>query len=158
MRMRLIIFVVLLTAMTSGVADAEWTLVEQHDAKPQPFQVFDDYVIAVGTEETLEVVQASDIKKALQDSKEIRLRYTEVQGNFAFHNKIKRSVHCRSTAFSGNSDLSFAKFSGDADFWYAKFLEGVSFAVAKFSGKVDFRNCCFKDKSNFTKILYPKNE
>ena len=72
MRLWFTVFVALLLVMTAGDAGAEWAY---YAAKPQPFQVFGSHVIAVGTAGNLEPVQASDIQKALEDGKEIRLRY-----------------------------------------------------------------------------------
>ena len=72
MKMWLIVVVAFLMAVTAGIADADWNWLA---AKPQPFRVFDGYVIAVGTPDDLEPVQACDIVTALQDGKEIRLEY-----------------------------------------------------------------------------------
>ena len=68
--MRLALCVLLLIAIVVTGANAEWYYWK---AKPQKFQVFGDYVMAVGTRDKLEPVQASDIVKALEDGKEIRL-------------------------------------------------------------------------------------
>ena len=64
MMSRLVLCVSLLTVWPSAVR-GEWTLQERQDAKPQPYTAHADYVIAVGTEEQLEAVQAADIKDAL---------------------------------------------------------------------------------------------
>jgi len=38
-------------------------------------------MIAIGTEDKPEIVQASDIIKALIEGKEIRLKYAQIEGN-----------------------------------------------------------------------------
>ena len=162
-------FVVFLMAMTAGVADAEWNY---YNADPQKFQVFDDYVIAVGTEGTLESVEASDIITALQAGKEIRLRYVEVQRDLTFLGEIRRDVYFVSTTFTkdadfksarfltrdadfssarfkGNADIGSATFTGNADFSSAEFAGNVSFGSATFTGSVDFSSARFTGSVNF---------
>ena len=103
MKMRLIFLVVFLTAMTAGVADAEWVWWK---SKPQPFQVFDDYVIAAGTKDSPVSVRAFYIQKALQDGKEIRLRYVEVRGDLQLHGEIRKDVYFLHTTFTGRTYFS----------------------------------------------------
>jgi len=102
-RSKFIMFVIFLVVMATDVAapDLKWL-----DSGPQPFQVFDDYVIAIGTEGQLEPVSASDVAKALADGKDIRLKYAKVSGDLHFHREIKQDMHFLYTKFSGKADLA----------------------------------------------------
>ena len=53
-----------------AVSVADW---DYENAKPQEFQEFENYAIAVGTEEKPEIVQVADIHRAIDAEKEIRL-------------------------------------------------------------------------------------
>ena len=80
MEMRPMVSALLLTTVIVAGANADW---DYRAAEPQEFEPFDDYVIAVGTADNLETVQASDIQTALKAGKQIRLEYVEIKGNIA---------------------------------------------------------------------------
>ena len=95
-------------------------------------------MIVVGTRSKPEVVQASDIIEALQEGKEIRLRYARIEGSIEFHREIKQDVYFIQTEFSGGVGFRDAEFSGK-----------VYFTFAKFSGKSRFLNALFAREVNF---------
>ena len=148
MKMRLIVALVFLVAMTAGVADAEWA---SYNVNPQPFQISEDgnYVIAVGTEDKLEPVKTADIINALQDGKEIRLRYAEVLGDISFHGKIEIDVYFIKTTFQGEIDFSSSIFSKVADFGGVMFSKGSNFTSTVFLGGADFGRAKFSKMAMF---------
>lgn len=150
MKLLFIMLVVLLTAMTADVADAEWNV---QNAKPQPFQVFDDYVIAVGTRDELVPIQASVIVTALQDGKEIRLKCAKIEGNVEHRGNVEQDVYFEDTIFTGGADFESATFSEVAHFRRARFSGGADFWDTTFSEEADFSGALFSKEACFGSIF-----
>jgi len=150
MKILLPIIAVFLVAMTAGVADAEW---DWQTAKEQPFQVFDDYVMAVGTVGKLEPVEAADIEKAIRDGKEVRLKHAEIQGGLVLGGEVKQDVNFLFTTFSGIV-FSSAIFIKRADFRGSKFLEEVSFNLTIFSRWAGFFGARFLGIVSFSSAVF----
>ena len=167
MACRFVFFMSLLTIAWAGIASGEWTRQERFNAKPQSFTApaDADYVIAIGTEDKLEPVQAEQINAALLAGKEIRLERVEIMGDIDFHDEIKQDVYFRGATFSGNAyfmaatfsgeaEFSFAAFSGNAYFSFATFSKDAEFSFAAFSGNAGFREATFSGEANFRSATF----
>lgn len=100
MKLKHTVIVLFLAVIITGFANAE---PNSRFAGPQSFQVFDDYVIAVGTRDRREPVEAPDIIAALRGGKEIWLAYVEVPWLLKFSGSVKKDVYSIDTKFSGGA-------------------------------------------------------
>ena len=111
----------------------KWTPEEIIKAEPQEFTVYEDYVIAVGTEEKPVVVEAECLKEALLAGKGIRLKFARIEGSLQRPGtEIKQNVYFTETQFSGEADFIKAQFSGYAYFSGTKFGTPANFARVRY--------------------------
>lgn len=126
----------------------KWTPEEVIKAEPQEFTVYEDYVIAVGTEEKPVVVEAECLKEALIADKGIRLKFARIEGSLQRPGtEIKQNVYFTQTRFSGKVDFRGAHFSGEGNF-----------VSAQFSGYAYFSGTKFDTPANFARVRYKSNK
>ncbi|MBD3183409.1 hypothetical protein GF312_14015 [Candidatus Poribacteria bacterium] len=136
---------ILTLCLISCSAIADWNLL---NAKPQPFSSPEgkNYVIAIGTNDNLEIVEASDIEKALTEGKAIRLLNVKVEGNIRFVGSIvKNSIHIINSSFNGEGDFRGSTFDRGAS---------LDFQRDTFNQDADFRGCTFKGNTFFSSAIF----
>ena len=170
MACRFVFLMSLLTIVWADIAIGEWDYLRAEETRLLADGNLEEgtdengirYVIAVGTEEKPETIQAERIEDALSTGKEIRLKWVEIKESIVFEGEIKPAAFFRSAIFSGyvsfgsatfsRADFSNAAFSR-ADFGSAKFSR-ADFGSAKFSGKADFSNAAFSRNTDFSNATF----
>jgi uncharacterized protein YjbI with pentapeptide repeats len=140
--------------MEFKIACAEWGW---ENPEPQKFKAYDGFVIAVGSENKPEIVQASDIEDALRKGKEIRLKNAKIEGKLSFLPPIipfKQAIYFIHTTFLGEIDFHEITFTKEANFRKATFREVANFRKTTFSEAIDFRLTSFEKGANFEETTF----